>query len=254
MLSVMVIAKNEADNIGRCLASVDFADEIIVLDSGSEDATISIAREYTDKVFMTDWRGYGVQKQRALMHCKGDWVLNLDADEWVEPKLREAIKKAIANNAADAWRIPIVMNFYGKALKHCSSPTRHVRLFKREGASYSDDIVHEKVCLKKDAVVGQISTPIMHRSFRDVSHMLEKMNRYSSYSARIRIEKNKTLGIGRAIVNASWMWFRCYFLQRGFLDGRAGLLFSLYNAQAAFYRGVKQKYQDARLHNLPSSD
>lgn len=130
MLSVMVIAKNEAKNIERCLRSVTFADEVVVLDSGSEDDTVAIAKRYTDNVFETDWPGYGLQKQRALEKCQGDWVLNLDADESVSDALREQIKSSIQQDEADAFRIPIIMHFYGKPLPHCSSPTRHARLFK----------------------------------------------------------------------------------------------------------------------------
>lgn len=254
MLSVMVIAKNEEDNIGRCLKSVQFADEIIVLDSGSDDATVAVARKYTDKVYSTDWKGYGVQKQRALRHCNGDWVLNLDADEWVSASLQSAILKAMQNEHYQAWRIPIVMTFYEQALPHCSSPSRHARLFRRDGAHFSEDIVHEKIVLPDDVNIGQIKTPIMHRSFRDVSHALYKINRYSSYSASIRIKEKKTVGLGRGILNSAWMFLRCYFLQRGFLDGKAGLLFAIFNAQGALYRAVKQVYPDADVKKLLSEE
>lgn len=252
MLSVMVIAKNEADNIERCLSSVSFADEIVVLDSGSEDATVALAKKFTDKVFTTDWQGYGVQKQRALNHCTQPWVLNLDADEWVDERLAKRIQQCIRKENTDAFRIPIVMNFYGKMLKRCSSPQRHVRLFKQEGARFSNDIVHEKVLLPETARVEKIREAIQHHSFRDVSHVIYKINRYSSYSARLRLEKNKKAGIGRAILASSWMFVRCYFLQRGFLDGRAGFLFAVFNAQGAFYRAVKQAYPDVALEDLPS--
>lgn len=248
MLSVMVIAKNEADNIKRCLESVQFADEIIVLDSGSEDATVAIARKYTDKVYSTDWRGYGVQKQRALRHCNGDWVLNLDADEWVSASLQTAIITAMQEEKFQAWRIPIVMTFYNKALPHCASPSRHARLFRRAEARFSEDIVHEKIVLPQNAQIGQIKTPIMHQSFRDVSHVLYKINRYSSYSARTRIKDKKTVGLGRGLLNSGWMFFRCYFLQRGFLDGKAGFLFAIFSAHGAFYRAVKQAYPDADIN------
>jgi len=250
VLSVMVIAKNEEDNIGRCLESVQFADEIVVLDSGSEDATIAIARKYTDNVYSTDWKGYGVQKQRALRRCTSDWVLNLDADEFVSPALRKEIIQAMQNKKFHAWRIPIVMCFYNKSLPHCSSPSRHARLFLREGAHFSEDIVHEKIVLSENAKIGHIKAPILHRSYRDVSHALNKMNRYSSYSASIRIKNKQTAGVGRAIVNSTWMFLRCYFLQRGFLDGKAGFLFAVLNAQGAFYRAIKQAYPDANFEKL----
>lgn len=251
MLSVIIIAKNEEKNIRKCLDSVRFAEEIIVLDSGSVDNTVAIALEYTDKVFKTDWQGYGVQKQRALSHAAGDWVLNLDADEYVDESLKKEIKNLMVVDEADAYRIPIRMNFYGQPLRFSSSPKRHIRLFKREGARYSDDIVHEKVRLPSTARVGQIHTPIMHHSFHDVSHALYKINRYSSYSAKIRIAASKKPGMIKTLLSSAWMFCRCYFLQRGVFDGKAGFLLAVLNAQGAFYRGIKQIYRDNELDKLP---
>lgn len=251
MLSVMIIAKNEADNIERCLRSVAFADEIVVLDSGSEDNTVSLAKQYTNKVYETDWPGYGQQKQRALEYCNGDWILNLDADECVSETLQRAIIKNIQTNNKDAYRIPIIMHFYGKPLPHCSSPSRHARLFKRVGAHFSNDIVHEKIILPSDSKIGQLKEPILHQSFQDISHVLTKINRYSSYSAKIRLRDNKKGSLWITFAKSLWMFARCYLLQRGFLDGRAGFLFAVFNAQGTFYRGIKQLYPDADLDSIP---
>lgn len=244
MLSVVIIAKNEEVNIRRCLESIQWADEIILLDSGSSDSTVAIANEFTNKVFITDWQGYGVQKQRALAHASGDWVLNLDADESVDNELKQDIIRAMQANDIDAYRVPIRMHFYGKPLRYSSSPKRHIRLFRREGAHYSNDMVHEKIVLPPNARIGQLQRPIMHHSFKDVSHALYKMNRYSSYSAAIRIKEKKPASFLKTMLGTSWMFFRCYFLQRGFLDGREGLLFAVLNAQGTFYRGMKQLYHD----------
>lgn len=253
MLSVIIIAKNEEANIERCLKSVSFADEIIVLDSGSSDNTVLIAKQYTDKVYLTDWQGYGVQKQRALTHATGDWVLNLDADESVDESLKKRIMTVMANDEADAFRIPIRMNFYGKPLRFSSSPKRHIRLFKREGTRYSDDIVHEKIVLPSKARIAKIKCPIHHHSFQDISHAIYKFNRYSSYSAKIKITNGKKGSFAKAIFGSSWMFIRCYFLQRGFLDGKAGFLCAIFNAEGSFYRSVKQLYQDQNLNELPES-
>ncbi len=249
MLTVTIIAKNEEHNIRRCLESVKWADELIVLDSGSTDKTFAIAREFTDKVYSTDWQGYGVQKQRALEQASCDWVLNLDADEFVDSRLQREIKRVITGALADAYRIPIQMYFYGKPLRFSSSPTRHARLFKREAAHFSADIVHEKIILPRGARVGKLTTPIMHHSFQDVSHALYKINRYSSYSAKIRIKNKKQQGLCKTLLSTSWMFFRCYVLQRGFMDGSAGFLFAVLNAQGSFFRGMKQIYPDQRYSN-----
>lgn len=249
-LSVIIIARNEAANIRRCLESVQWANEIIVLDSGSTDETVNIAKEYTSNVFETDWPGYGAQKQRALDKTTQTWVLNLDADEYVSPALQQDILHIITQpqSSLDGFKIPIRMVFYGKELRYTSSPSRHVRLFKRQGASFSDDIVHEKIVLPQSAKIGQLKSAIYHQSYQDVSHALSKINRYSSYSAKICIENKKTSNILAAIARSAWMFFRCYFVQRGFLDGQAGFLLSAFNAQGAFYRSIKVIYHDKTFH------
>ena len=251
-LSVIIIAKNEERNIRRCLESVRFADEIVVLDSGSDDNTVAIAKEYTEHVFSTDWAGYGVQKQRALSKATGDWVLNLDADEAISEKLQQEIITAISSNAADAYRIAIRMNFYEQPLKYSSSPKRHTRLFKRNNAHFSTDIVHEKIVLPDGARIGKLKNAIMHHSFKDISHVLYKMNKYSSYSAKTYIAKQRKSGFAKTLTSTSWMFFRCYILQRGILDGKLGFLFAVFNAQGTFYRGMKQLYQDSDIDQLPS--
>lgn len=254
MLSVVIITKNEEANIRRCLKSVSFADEIIVLDSGSSDRTVAIAQEYTEHVYISDdWQGYGIQKQRALALASGDWVLNLDADESVSEELQEIIENAISSNEADAYRIPIRMLFYGQILRYSASPKRHIRLFKRDGAQYSDDIVHEKIILPAGRRIKKIKTPIIHHSFQDVTHALAKINRYSSYSARIRIKNGRAPSFMSVLFSTGWMFFRCFSLQRGFLDGKAGLLMAVMSAQGTFYRGIKQIYPDKQLHKLPET-
>lgn len=246
MLTAVIISKNEALNIRRCLESLRFVDEVVVLDSGSTDNTRVIAAEYTDKVFSNEeWLGYGIQKQRALSKATGDWVLNLDADESVTEALREEIQEAIHSDRADAYRIPIQMYFYNQALKHSSSPKRHIRLFRRAQAAYSKDIVHEKILLPAGSQIGQLRHALRHDSFRDVHHALNKINQYSSYSAKIKRESGKKPpGMPWIIASTFWMFCRCYLLQRGFLDGTMGFLFSVFQAQGTFYRGVKQRYPD----------
>ncbi len=244
MLSVIIIAKNEALNIQRCLESVKWADEVIVLDSGSSDDTLAIAKRYTPHVYSTDWQGYGVQKQRALNYATHRWVLNLDADESVSDALKNDIQHVMHQDLADACRIPIQMHFEGKRLRYSSSPSRHARLFKKAGAAFSPDLVHEKITLPENAKIIQLKTPIFHHSFRDVSHAIEKMNRYSSYSAKMRRNSEKKISLTRTLVSTCWMFFRCYVLQRGFMDGKVGFLFASLNAQGSFFRGIKQLYPD----------
>lgn len=251
MLSVIIIAKDEEANIERCLQSVHFADEIIVLDSGSKDNTVAIARRYTEKVFLTDWPGYGIQKQRALEKAQGDWVLNLDADESVSRELQQEIQEAMASDSYHAYRVAIRMVFYKQPLRYSASPKRHVRLFKPAHARYSQDIVHEKILLPKQMKIGALQQAIKHHSYQDVSHVLYKLNKYSSYSAKIRITSEKSTSLTRIMTGTAWMFFRCFVLQRGFLDGKSGFLFALFSAQGTFYRGLKQIYRDVNIAQLP---
>jgi glycosyltransferase involved in cell wall biosynthesis len=255
MLSVIIITKNEEPNIRRCLQSVDFADEIIVLDSGSTDRTLDIAREFTDKVFVnTDWQGYGKQKQRALEQAVGDWVLNLDADESVNDALKTAILNVMGANEQDAYQIPICMNFYDRPMPYSSSPSRHIRLFRRRGARYSDDLIHEKIVLPESFCIGKLSQAIMHHSFQDVSHALYKVNRYSSCSATVRLQQGSPPSLLKVLLGTGWMFFRCYIIQRGFMDGRAGFVLAVFKAQGTLYRGIKQIYPDDGLKNTSNSN
>lgn len=251
-LSVIIITKNEERNIERCLESVRFADEIIILDSGSEDNTVSIAEKYTPHVFKTDWPGYGAQKQRALAKSSGNWVLNLDADETITSELRAEILTSINSDEADAYRISIRMNFYDKPLNYSSSPKRHIRLFKRNNAHFSEDIIHEKIVLPQGIRIGKLKNCIMHHSFTDVSHVLYKMNKYSSYSAKTYISQKRQSSFIKTLLSTCWMFFRCYVMQRGFLDGKIGFLFAIFNAQGTFYRGIKQLYRDSNIEQLPA--
>lgn len=251
MLSVIIIAKNEEGNIRRCLESVKWAAQIIVLDSGSIDKTVEIAQEYTENVYITDWKGYGIQKERALSYATQEWVLNLDADEFVDQDLKEEILEAMELSKADAYRVPIRMVFYGKPLQYSSSPKRHVRLFKRAGTHYSTDIVHEKIILPLSFRVKKLTNPILHQSFRDITHALYKINRYSSYTAKIRIQQKKSGSLTKTLLGTAWMFFRCYVLQKGFLDGKEGFIFALLNAQGTLARGLKQIYPDKQMRQLP---
>lgn len=247
MLSVIIIAKNEAANLRTCLNSIRWADEIIVLDSGSTDETVAIAKEFTDKVYCTDWQGYGIQKQRALDCATGTWVLNLDADESVTEALRQEITAAIEQNTMDAFRIPILLNFYDKPLNYSWSPKRHIRLFKRAGARYKDNIIHEAIQLPESARVGRLKSGIQHHSFQDISHALHKMNVYSSYSAVMRKQDRDVPSFRKVLLGACWMFFRCYIVQGGWLEGKDGFVLAVLSAEGSFYRGIKMIYHDKEM-------
>lgn len=244
MLSVIIIIKNEEKQLRRCLQSVQWADEIIVLDSGSTDNSIAIAKEFTDKVYSTDWQGYGVQKQRALDYATGTWVLSIDADEVVSDAMRQEILDVLPHTQNDAFYTRSFMHFYGKTLTYSCVKKNLIRLYKRHGARYNTNIVHESIILPKYAKKGRLKSGFIHHSWHDITHALNKMNTYSSLSAKMRKQQNKKTFLLKTIFGSFWMFFKCYFIQGGFLDGGRGFVLAVLTSENSFYRGIKMLYQD----------
>ena len=224
-LSVIVIAKNEAAVMRRCLESVAWADEIIVLDSGSTDDTVAICRACMARVeATTDWPGFGMQKNRVLALATGDWVLSIDADEWVTEALRAEIRAALATPGAhSAFRMPRLSDYCGRFMRHSGWWPGHVtRLFRRGQARFSDDLVHERLIV--EGAVGTLRAPLMHESYRNLEQVLAKVNAYSSAGAAMARERGRRASVGGAVLRGLWSFFRTYILRAGFLDGREGLM------------------------------
>lgn len=238
-ISVIIITKNEAARIRSCLESIAWADEIIVVDSGSSDDTTAICREFTPHVFVhADWPGFGPQKNRALNYASKDWVLSLDADEQVTPTLRAEIEAAISQPWADAYEIPRLSSFCGRFMHHSGwSPDYVLRLFPRESARFSDALVHESVQIK--GMTARLTQPLLHESYRDFEDVLFKLNSYSSAAAKMLEKRGKKGSLTQAILHGSWAFFRTYFLRRGFLDGREGFMLAVMNAENSYYRYIK---------------
>ncbi|HEX9684399.1 MAG TPA: glycosyltransferase family 2 protein [Burkholderiales bacterium] len=239
-LSVIIIAKNAEATIRRCLESVAWADEIVVVEHGSADRTAGICREVGAKVHQTpDWPGFGPQKNRALELARGDWVLSLDADEWVTPELRADIGRAIASPGGNtAFRFPRRSSFCGRFMRHSGWwPDYVTRLFRRGTARFSDALVHEKLVV--NSAVGTLKPPLLHESVTDLDQMLVKMNAYSTASARAFHENGRRASLVTALVHGGWMFFRTYVLRAGFLDGREGLMLAIANAEGSYYRYLK---------------
>jgi len=234
-LSVIVITKNEADRIRTCLASVQpVADELIVLDSGSDDDTVAIAKEFTDQVYVTDWPGYGPQKQRALEHATGDWVLSIDADEALSPELQTEIGVLMRDEPREvAFCTPWAVHIYGQRLDYGRSARSPKRLFRRAGAHFSDAMVHEHIVLP-DGPVGRTRGRLLHFTHRDFKHALDKFGDYAWLWAKQRFERGKRAGLAQALGHAAWMSFHIYFLRLGILDGRRGFLMAVLYGQYTF--------------------
>ncbi len=238
-LSVAIITLNEERNLADCLASVAFADEIVVVDGGSRDRSCEIARAAGARVIEEpDWQGFGVQKNRAIDACSGDWVLSIDADERVPQNLRAEIQTALRDSAFDVYEMPRSSFYCGRFMRHSGWRPDYVRrLFRRGTARFSPAPVHES--LQTDRRVGRMSAPLEHWSFRTMEDVLDKVNRYSSLSAPVVIERGGRPTLLTAILHGAGAFFRTYFLRRGFLDGSHGFMLAVSNAEGSYYRYVK---------------
>lgn len=240
-LSVILITRDEAANIGSCLASVSFADEWIVVDSGSTDATCEIARRFGATVTHTaDWPGFGVQKGRALALARGRWVLSIDADERVTPELAARIQAVVGAASAGpvGYELSRLSSFCGQWMRHGDwFPDRVLRLFLRGSGRFSDDLVHERLVV--DGPVGRLQGELRHESMPSLESALDKLNRYSSGRARDQVRAGKKGGLLDALLHGFWAFVRCYILRLGCLDGRLGLVLAIYIAQGTYYRYLK---------------
>ncbi len=216
-----------------------FADEVVVVDGGSSDRTVDIARAAGARVIThSDWAGFGRQKNRALDACTGEWVLSIDADERVPPGLRDEIISALRNPAFDVYEMPRRSFYCGRFMRHSGWWPDHVRrLFRRGSARFSDAPVHES--LQTERAVGRLQQPLQHWSFRTMEQVLDKVNRYSSLSAPAVVARGRAPTLTTALLHGAAAFFRTYVLKRGFLDGRHGLMLAISNAEGSYYRYVK---------------
>ncbi len=265
-LSIILISNNEAHNILDCLASVSFADQIVVVDSGSTDNTVELARSVGAQVTQTtDWLGFGVQKNRALDLVTGDWVFSIDADERVTPELAEQLKAAVnfdyqtsinndskSNNFLghhDAYEVPRLTQFCGQWIRHCGwTPDRVLRLFKRGSAKFSNDLVHERL-VQNQGTCGKLTTPILHYSYPTPASYWRKLEQYSQAWAKQRHLEGEKTSMLRAAMSGVVAFIRTYFLRLGFLDGALGFAVCTMQAQSAF-----GKYFTLYCLNLKKND
>ena len=240
-LSVIIITRDEAADIGATLASVAFADEVVVLDSGSQDDTVAIARAHGARVEQAgDWQGFGIQKNRVLALAGGEFVLSIDADECVPPALAAEIQAVLAAPGTLAgWRLPRASSYCGRVLRHGGWWPDHVlRLFRRQGARFSDDRVHERL-IPTPGAIGTLQHPLQHRTYATLEEVLAKVDRYSSEGAAQANARGKRTRFSSAVGHGMWAFFRTYVLRAGFLDGAHGFMLAVSNAEATYYRYAK---------------
>lgn len=265
-LSVIVITRNEAHRLPTCLASVAFADELIVVDSGSTDGTQALALDLGARVIeTTDWPGFGPQKQRALDAATGDWVFAIDADEWLDSTLAAAIQQLLADDAGRpaAFRVDRLSAFCGQWMRAGSwYPDHLVRLFRRGRGRFSDDQVHERLLIEaqddtQDNTPADTRWPtlpglLLHNSITSLHDGIEKMNRYTTVRALDLRRRGRRGGVFVALTHGLWAFMRSYIVRRGFLDGRLGFVLALLDAQSSCTRYLKLWLDGAPApHELP---
>jgi len=238
MISVTILTKDSADTIQKTLESTNQFNEVIVLDSGSSDNTLKIARTFPNvKIHQKEFTTFGEMKNAAAKLAKNDWVLSLDSDEELSLALIENL--LYQNLHSDCvYEFPFHNFFNGKWIKHAGwYPDKHIRLYNRKKTHFSAANLHEKI-LEKDLKIVRIKHPINHYSYRNMSHFLSKMQLYSSLFAKEHQYKKKSSFI-RACVHGFFAFIKTYILKRGFLSGKEGFLIAVYNANTAFYKYLK---------------
>jgi len=239
-LSVVVITLNEEANIGRVLDSVRLADERLVLDCGSTDRTLEIARTCGARIYTEKWKGYSAQKNSAIDKASGDWVLSLDADEAVEPELMGEIRRVLDHNPpVNGYYLPRKNYFLGRWIRHGGFyPDRKLRLFRRGRGRFGERPVHEVV--QVDGPTGTLNHALLHDAYPTLEGYIQHMNRYSSLGAEIvAAEARGGFSLMNIIVAPVATFFYNYFLRLGLLDGREGLLLHLYHSAYVSWKYAK---------------
>jgi len=230
-LSVVIISKNEENYITEAIKSALFADEVVLLDSGSTDNTCDIAKSLGAKIFHQEWLGFGPQKNKALDHTSNDWVFVLDSDERISKELKEEILEILKNPLSEGYFVARLNNFWGKDIKTCGLyPDYSLRLFNKQTGRFNAVNVHESVQLNSKP--GYLKNHMTHLAYSNIDEFIEKQNKYSSLT-------HKKRNIFKAIFNPYWTFFKLFILKKGFLDGWDGFIISKLYAQYTFWKYIK---------------
>ena len=251
-LSVAIITKNEEKNLPECLKSVSFADDVVVVDSGSTDGTVEIAQEFGCRVFIEDWKGDGPQKNSAIEKCIYDWVLIIDADERVPAETKKRIMQIIRDNGekGDAISFPRKNFFRGRWIKHCGWwPDTVIRLVKKNQGRF-ESITHGK--WRTSGTVVAVNSPIEHFIFHNYADMLNVLEVRSTDMARELYDEGRRANALTPLIHGFAMFTKVYFLRLGFLDGFDGFVIATTRAGGTFFKYAKllelqSKNQDSRL-------
>ncbi len=229
-LSVAIITKNNEKTIKKCISSALFADEIIVVDSGSRDKTIQICKNLGCKIIQKEWMGFGKQKQFAIESCKNKWVFVLDSDEIITEEGQQEILSILKNPKYNGYKVARLNYFFGKSIYHCGLyPDYTIRFFDKNFGKFSNNEVHEKVII--NGCLGTLKQHILHFAYESIDEFIEKQNRYSSLNAK----QNRL----KAIINPYWTFFKIFIIKKGFLEGWRGFVIAKLYAQYTFWKYIK---------------
>jgi glycosyltransferase involved in cell wall biosynthesis len=238
-VTVAIITKDEEGNIRDCLESVKWADEIVVVDNGSTDRTLSICQEYGARIFQEEWKGYSGQKNSAIEKAGNEWVLNLDADERVSPELRQEMQKGLEENqGVDGYWIPRKNFFLGRWIRYCGwYPDLNLRLFRKSRGRFGERAVHERLKLEGKALT--LTHPLIHETYRSLSDFLRRMDRYSSLAAGEMLREGRKFRLIDPVLRPPFTFLQMYVLRAGFLEGYFGFVLSVLYSYYTFAKYIK---------------
>lgn len=249
-LSAVIITLNATSQLEACLQSLQFCNDIVVVDSGSTDGTQDLARQHGARVIDCAWRGFGPQKQFAVEQARHDWVLCVDADERVSPELQASIAHALSAAQYGAYRFPRCNRFMGRYLRHGEGyPDLSLRLFDRRMARWSDDAVHEKV--ETSVEIADINGDLLHDSAESIESYLDKQNRYTTIAAESAFAKGKRASVGHLLLSPLIRFIKFYFVRLGFLDGLPGLVHILIGCGNSFAKYAKMAALQRKARDFP---
>ncbi|NOY87794.1 MAG: glycosyltransferase family 2 protein [FCB group bacterium] len=241
LISAVIITKNEEKNISRCLESIKWVDEIILIDSQSDDQTVAIAQKYNARVFSPEWKGYGKAKKEGVNYASHDWILSVDADEVVSEELKKEIQAVLDNNSFYAgYYIPRKTQFLGRWIKHCGwYPDYVLRLFRKSRGNFNEAYVHEKVVLQGDTT--RLKNELLHYSYPDLESYFKKFNRYTTMGAEEAFQQGIKTGWFKIAIKPVISFFIHYIMKQGLRDGMEGFLVSVLSSLAVMVKYAKLK-------------
>lgn len=247
-LTVAILTLNEAKRISACIRSAQFADQVLVIDGGSTDGTVELARELgADVHIYPDWQGFAAQRNRQIAHARGDFVLFLDADEELTAELREELREVLDSGEQATWSIRWTQVAFGKTLDRMRSTVQVQRLFVRSQLLRFEGVVHEQPILQTNLPVHALRHPVLHHSRETIYGSLLKLAQYAQLGAVKRAQLGKSGGIWRGLASGGSCFFRLYILQLGVLCGAQGFLYCLFVSLESFFRYAALRYDPDQL-------